>query len=90
MNPVIEVNHLVDVVAIFRARRSPTCVQPLRMHYDGRDITFTKLGLCHPVRHGSRLCYVFDVSDGTNDYSLELDTATLRWTLLSLIDGSYL
>ena len=90
MNPVTEINHFVDVIAIFRTKSTRTSVQPLRMRYDGHDITFTKLGLCHPVRHGSRLCYVFNVSDGTNDYSLELDTTTLQWKLLSLIDGSYL
>ena len=90
MNPVTEINHLVDVIAIFQAQPSHTSVRPLRMRYGGRDITFTKLGLYHPVRHGSRLCYVFDVSDGVNDYSLELDTTTLQWRLLSLIDGSYL
>lgn len=90
MNPIIEINEIVDVVAVFRHVKSPTTVQPIRMRYHGRDITFTKLGMCHPVRHGTRLHYVFDVSDGANDYSLDFDTTTLTWTLVAMIDGGSL
>lgn len=90
MNPIVSINQPVDVIVSFSRSARTTGVMPVKMRHHGVDISLTKLGLCYPVRHGARLCYIFDVSDGTNDYSLEFDTTTLRWTLLSLIDGANL
>lgn len=93
MNPVVDINQTVDVIASFKlikGKHETIRACPMRMRRGGQIVSFTKLGLCHPVRHGSRLCYIFDVSDGCNDYSLEFDTSTLRWTLLSMIDGGSL
>lgn len=90
MNPVVEINESVDVAAVFRRGSGRIEARPTAMSWRGRDIKFSRLGLCHPVRHGSRLCYIFDVNDGANDYSLEFDTTELSWRLLSLIDGSSL
>lgn len=90
MNPVVTINQPVDVIVSFHRQNNLTKALPVRMSYRGQDITFTNLGLRHTVRHGSRLCYVFDMTDSTNDYSLEFDTSTLRWTLLSVIDGGSL
>lgn len=94
MNPVIEINEAVNVIVSFRQaskdKHSIIKVMPLKMLRGGRATTFTKLGLCHPVRHGSQLYYIFNVSDGANDYSLEFDTTTLGWRLISMIDGGNL
>ena len=90
MNPVIEINQAVKVIASFEKKNNAVVAMPLQMFYRGREINFTQLGLCHPVRHGSQLHYVFDVSDGANDYSLDFDTTTLIWTLIAMIDGSNL
>ncbi|MDO4271518.1 MAG: hypothetical protein Q4C83_00845 [Candidatus Saccharibacteria bacterium] len=94
MNPVIEINEAVDVIASFRqvTKNKHTAIKaiPLKMLRGGREVIFTKLGLCHPVRHGSQLYYIFNVSDGANDYSLEFDTTTLGWRLISMIDGGNL
>lgn len=90
MNPIVSINQPVDVIVSFGRSVRTTGVMPVKMRHHGVDISLTKLGLCYPIRHGSRLCYIFDVSDGTNDYSLEFDATTLRWTLLSLIDGASL
>lgn len=96
MSPSQEINQPVDVTAVFRQRPAsqyrPARIQaiPLRLSYGGRDIVISQLGLCHPVQHGSQLNYIFDVSDGINDYSLEFNTTTLGWTLLAIIDGSSL
>ena len=90
MNPVVEINQVVEVIASFKKKKNSITATPLKMRYHGRDITFTELGLCHPVRHGNQLHYVFDVSDGANDYSLDFDATTLTWTLVAMIDGGSL
>lgn len=90
MNPIVEINETVNVIASFTNANGRVRVMPARMCWHGRDINFTQLGLCHPVRHGNQLHYVFDVSDGANDYSLDFDATTLIWTLVSMIDGGNL
>lgn len=90
MNPIIEINQAVDVIATFRQAGHAVKAMPVQIQWNNRDVKIEQLGLCHPVRHGSRLCYIFDVSDGANDYSLEFDTTTLKWTLISMIDGGSL
>ena len=90
MNPIVEINEAVNVIASFVSNNRHVQVKPVRMRHHGRDITFAQLGLCHPVRHGSQLHYIFDVSDGANDYTLDFDTTTLVWTLVSMIDGGSL
>ena len=90
MNPIIEIDQSVNILASFKLVNNQVKVMPVYMRYQGRDIHFSALGLCHPVRHGSRLHYIFDVSDGVNDYSLDFNTTTLTWTLLTIIDGSSL
>lgn len=90
MNPIVEINETVNVIASFTNVNGRVRVMPARMCWRNRDINFTQLGLCHPVRHGNQLHYVFDVSDGANDYSLDFDATTLIWTLVSMIDGGSL
>lgn len=90
MNPIIEVNQPVNVIAQFRQVGQAAKAVPLQFCWNGRNIKVAQLGLCHPVRHGSQLYYIFDVSDGANDYSLEFDTTTLKWTLVNMIDGGSL
>jgi len=60
---------------------------PLKMHWRGRDITFTELGLRHPTRKGARTIHVFDMTDGTADYRLELDSERLIWTLRAVLSA---
>ena len=90
MNPIVEINETVDITATFTKTKNRVHVMPSYMDWRGRQVCFTQLGLCHPVHHGGQLHYVFDVSDGLNDYSLDFDTTTLTWTLVSVIDGGSL
>ena len=90
MNPIVEINETVDVTATFIKVNNRVRVTPSYMVWRGRQVDFTQLGLRHPTRHGRQLHYIFDVSDGLNDYSLNFDTTTLVWTLVSVIDGSSL
>lgn len=88
MNPIVEINELVDVVPIFKAHTNERliCV-PWKMKYNGREIEFTVFGMRHPTSKGKRMIHVFDVSDGTNDYRLEFDAERLTWTLIGMIGG---
>lgn len=84
MDPTIIINERVDVIARFGASG---LTYPCKMRYRGREISFVKLALKHPTAKGRRMIHVFDVSDGANDYRLELDAEALIWTLAAMIPG---
>lgn len=88
MNPEIELNERVEVVAIFRTgvNTSQICM-PAKMRYKGREIIFTELGLRHPTSKGQRMIHVFDMSDGSADYRLEFDAEQLTWTLIKMLEA---
>jgi hypothetical protein len=90
MNPIIELNERVDVVALYRKHGdiSSLCF-PYKMKYRGEDIIFTELCLRHPTSKGHRMIHIFDMSDGVNDYRLEYDAEGLTWTLVALLEGHY-
>jgi hypothetical protein len=88
MDPTIVLNEAVDVIALYKKEASlETLAFPCKMKYQGREITFTKLGMRHPTAQGKRMIHVFDVTDGSNDYRLEFNAETLRWTLVAIIPG---
>lgn len=88
MNPVIEINQRVSVVAVCRAggQAAEICA-PVKMRYQGRDINLIELGMRHPTTAGKRMIHIFDVSDGVNDYRLAFDAESLTWTLVSMLEG---
>lgn len=89
MDPTVKINQRVSVVAVFRDKGQPTeLCMPSKMRYKGKEISFIELGLRHPTTAGKRMIHVFDMSDGLNDYRLELDAEALTWTLISQIDNS--
>ena len=88
MNPIIEINQRVSVVAVCRAGGQPTEIcTPVRMRYKGQDIFLSEMGMRHPTTAGKRMIHVFDVSDGVNDYRLAFDAESLTWTLISMLEG---
>lgn len=87
MDPTIQINQRVGVIALFRDKDSREMCLPLRMSYQGRDVTFSELGLRHPTSAGKRMIHIFDMSDGANDYRLSFDAESLTWTLISIIEG---
>ena len=90
MNPIEEINERVDVVLIFHADFSERAVcVPWKMRYRGREIIFTRLGMRHPTEKGKRMIHVFNMSDGVNDYRIELDAERLTWTLVYILGGDY-
>lgn len=85
---MLEVNQRIEVVAVFKAKgETPSIVMPAKMRWGKKEITFTELGLRHPTRQGQRMIHVFDMSDGVNDYRIELDAEALTWTLKSILSG---
>ena len=90
MNPIIELNERVDVVAVFKKRGDVgTLCMPCKMRYKGQEIEFSELGLRHPTQAGRRMIHVFDMSDGVNDYRLEFDAEALTWTLVAMLEGRH-
>lgn len=86
MNPTVEINERVDVVAVYKKRGDiASLCTPYRMHWHGRDIEFTEMALRHPTVAGKRMIHVFHVGDGANGYRLEFDAERLTWTLVSMI-----
>lgn len=90
MDPTIEVNERVDIVAVFKRRGdiSSLCM-PCKMRWRGQEIELTELGLRHPTVAGKRMIHVFHVSDGVNNYRIEFDAEALTWTLVALLSGDY-
>lgn len=86
MDPTIQINERVDVVASF-ARQGDVgrlCI-PRKMRWRGQEIELTELALRHPTVQGKRMIHVFHVSDGPNGYRLEFDAERLTWTLVAMI-----
>lgn len=81
------INKKVEVAAVFRVGGDNAVrVMPVKMKYRARDIVFTELGLRHPTVQGRRMLHVFDMSDGTSNYRLELDAESLSWTLVTILE----
>ena len=88
MDPTIQVNERVDVVAVFRGRADIGALcTPVRMRWRGRIVELSELALRHPTVQGKRMIHVFHMSDGSNDYRLEFDAEGLIWTLVAMLAG---
>lgn len=87
MDPTIQINERVEVVAVFRRQLGAerTFCVPRKMRWRGKEITFTEPALLHPTVAGKRMIHVFHISDGSNDYRLEFDTERLTWTLIAVL-----
>ncbi len=86
MDPTIEINERVDVVAVFKMSGGIASVcMPCKMRWRGRETNLTELALRHPTVAGRRMIHVFHVSDGANGYRLEFDAESLSWTLVAMI-----
>lgn len=91
MNPIININERVDVLAVFQRSSSDLkllCI-PRKMRYRNQEIELVEIGLRHPTAQGKRMIHVFDVTDGMNDYRLEFDAEGLTWTLVAMLEGRH-
>ena len=47
----------------------------------GREVQISEIGLIHPKYDGLKTIFAFDVTDGSADYRICLDTDSLHWFL---------
>lgn len=88
-------NEPVDVIVRYRSIASKNAKLFLRQRCypvkfrrpSGQEISVSELGLSYPVREGRSLKYIFDVTDGHDDYRLELNTDSLMWLLTRRADN---
>lgn len=86
MNPTIDINEQIDIIAVFRKRgRFTTLCMPRKMIWRGQEVAFTELALRHPTVQGKRMIHVFHMSDGANGYRIEFDSEQLTWKLIAMI-----
>ena len=90
MDPTVQINERVDVLASFARQGdvSRLCI-PRKMRWRGQEIDLTELALRHPTVQGKRMIHVFHVSDGSNGYRLEFDAEGLTWTLVAMISENF-
>ena len=80
MDDEIFLNERIKVVATFGDGLNPC--RPIRFkRANGREVTISEIGLRHPTMQGKRTLHIFDVTDGSADYRLELDADRLTWRL---------
>ncbi len=80
------INERVEVLCLFSegAGDQSKCV-PRKMKYKNRIISFTELGFRHPTSQGNRMIHVFDTTDGSAEYRIELDAERLTWMLICIM-----
>lgn len=76
------INEAVSVISVFNQEKG--LVMPKKMRWNGRDYAMTTFAYHHRVHKGERLFHIFHVSDGANDYRLQLDAQTLHWMLVEV------
>lgn len=47
----------------------------------GREVQISEIGLVHPRYDGLKTVFAFDVTDGSTDYRITLDSESLCWYL---------
>lgn len=80
-------NELIDVIATFGVGLNPC--NPVKFRRpNGREVVISEIGLRHPTTKGKRTVHMFDVTDGSADYRIELDSEQLTWHLTRIGDRS--
>lgn len=71
----------IEVDATFSRKLLSHC-RPIAFRTEsGREVQIAEIGLIHPKYDGLKTLFAFDVTDGTTDYRLTLDTESLNWYL---------
>ena len=47
----------------------------------GREVQIAEIGLVHPRYDGLKTVFAFDITDGSSDYRITLDSESLNWYL---------
>ena len=71
----------IDVDATFSRSYLGRC-RPIAFRTStGREVQITEIGLVHPRYDGLKTIFAFDVTDGSTDYRITLDSESLCWYL---------
>ena len=71
----------IDVDATFSRSYLGHC-RPIAFRTStGREVQIAEIGLIHPRYDGLKTVFAFDVSDGSTDYRITLDSESLCWYL---------
>ena len=71
----------IDVDATFSRSYLGHC-RPIAFRTStGREVQIAEIGLVHPRYDGLRTVFAFDVTDGSTDYRITLDSESLCWYL---------
>ena len=85
MNDEQILNEKINVIALFKPGR--TMCEPIKFkRANGKEITITEIGLRHPVKNGTQILHIFDVTNGEADYRLQFNAKTLVWRLIMEAD----
>ena len=71
----------IDVDATFSRSYLGHC-RPIAFRTStGREVQSAEIGLVHPRYDGLKTIFAFDVTDGSTDYRITLDSESLCWYL---------
>ena len=71
----------IDVDATFSRSYLGHC-RPIAFRTStGREVQIAEIGLIHPRYDGLKTVFAFDVTDGSTDYRITLDSESLCWYL---------
>lgn len=73
-----ELDEKANVICVFRRGQLHSC-QPVRFAFKKREINVKEIGLIYPIHKKGVLTHIFEVTDGSADYRLELNTKLLSW-----------
>ena len=74
-------HELISVDAVFDTSMDHKCTPKSFRTSTGREVFITEIGLIHPKYNGLKTCFLFDITDGSSDYRISLDTERLEWYL---------
>ena len=77
------INREVNITAWYFRNRQRLVSFPKRMEFDRQEYVFAE-GLRYLVQKGKSVVQLFDMTDGSSNYRLRLDTDTQSWTLVSI------
>ena len=71
----------IDVDATFSRSYLGHC-RPIAFRTStGREVQIAEIGLVHPRYDGLKTVFAFDITDGSTDYRITLDSESLCWYL---------
>ena len=83
----MRLNVYVPVSVIFFSDQLGSKFRPLKLRWDGREYTISRVGLHHTYRTGRTLFHIFSVVGDGVFFRLKFNTDNLIWRLEEVSDG---